>query len=82
MTVNVPDDQLNVPYIETGTYQHYKGNKYEVIGIALDSENVQPLVIYKPLYESKVSLWARPYDMFMSTVLINGIDTARFKKIE
>lgn len=82
MTVNVPDDQLNVPYIEAGTYQHYKGNKYEVIGIALDSENVQPLVIYKPLYESKVALWARPYDMFVSTVLIDGAEIARFKKIE
>ncbi len=79
--VNVPDEQLNVPYIEPGQYQHYKGNRYEVIGVALDSENIQPLVIYRPLYESKVSLWARPYDMFIGTVLVEGGEVARFAKL-
>jgi hypothetical protein len=77
----VPDEQLNVPYIELGTYEHYKGNKYEVVGIALDSENLQPLVIYKPLSNSKVTFWARPYDMFISTVIIDGNELSRFKKI-
>lgn len=79
--VSVPDEQLNVPFIETGRYQHYKGNLYEVVGVALDSENLQPLVIYKPLYKSKVTLWARPYDMFTSTVIMDGIEVARFKKV-
>ncbi|TAL14408.1 DUF1653 domain-containing protein [Patescibacteria group bacterium] len=79
--INVPDEQLNVPYIEAGVYEHYKGNKYEVIGIALDSENLQPCVIYKPLYESKVSYWVRPYDMFVGTVLISGKEVPRFKKV-
>jgi hypothetical protein len=78
----VPDEQLNVPYIELGTYEHYKGNRYEVIGIALDSENLQPLVIYKPLAESKVTFWARPYDMFVGSVRINGVLISRFKKID
>jgi hypothetical protein len=80
--INVPDDQLNVPYIEPGTYEHYKGNEFEVVGIALDSENLQPLVVYKPLYESKVAFWARPYDMFIGTVLIDGAEVIRFKKID
>lgn len=80
--ISVPDDQLNVPYIELGTYEHYKGNKYEVVGIALDSENLQPLVVYKPLYGSKVVFWARPYDMFTGTVLIDGAEVIRFKKID
>ncbi len=79
--INVPDEQLNVPYIEKGTYEHYKGNRYEVTGVALDSENLQPFVIYKPLYDSKVALWARPYDMFTSTVVMNGVETPRFKKV-
>lgn len=78
--INVPDNQLNVPTIELGVYEHYKGNKYDVIGIALDSENLQPLVIYKPLGQSKVSFWARPYDMFVGTLLINGSVVERFKK--
>jgi hypothetical protein len=79
--INVPDEQLNVPMIEPGTYQHYKGNRYEVVGVALDSENLQPVVIYKPLYESKVSFWVRPYDMFLGTLIINGVETELFKKI-
>ncbi len=79
--VNVPDEQLNVPFVQPGMYEHYKGNKYEVIGVALDSENIQPLVIYKPLYESKVTYWARPYDMFMSNITIDGTEVSRFKKI-
>ena len=78
--INVPDDQLNVPYIGLGVYQHYKGNKYEVIGVALDSENVQPYVIYKPLYESKIQYWVRPYDMFVGTLIIDGVEAPRFKK--
>lgn len=80
--VNVPDEQLNVPFIETGRYQHYKGNFYEVIGVALDSENVQPLVVYTPLYDTKVKLWARPYEMFMSSVVMNGVEVPRFKKVD
>jgi hypothetical protein len=79
--INVPDEELNVPFIEPGMYEHYKGKKYEVIGVALDSENLQPLVIYKPHYESKVVYWARPYDMFGGTVLIDGQELPRFKKI-
>lgn len=79
--INVPDEQLNVPIIDMGVYQHYKGNQYEVVGVALDSENLQPLVIYRPLSPSKVSFWARPYDMFISTVIINGVEIERFKKI-
>lgn len=80
--VNVPDEELNVPFIELGTYEHYKGNKYEVVGIALDSENLQPTVIYKPLYKSKVPLWSRPYDMFIGTVMIDGKEVQRFKKTD
>jgi hypothetical protein len=80
--INVPDELLNVPFIELGIYQHYNGNKYEVIGVALDSQNLQPMVIYRPLYQSKVSMWARPYDMFVGTVLIGANEVSRFKKYE
>jgi hypothetical protein len=36
--------------IELGKYQHYKGKYYEVIGIALDAETREKMVLYKCLY--------------------------------
>jgi len=79
--ISVPDEQLNVPAIELGRYQHYKGNFYEVIGVALDSESIQPVVMYKPLYASKVEYWVRPYEMFVGTVTMDGNEVPRFKKV-
>ncbi len=68
-------------------YQHYKGNFYEVIAIARDSENPDSRrVIYKALYDTpkfgKNSIWDRPYEMFAEQVVINGIKQNRFKEID
>lgn len=74
-------DAIAIPDIEVGEYEHYKGKRYEVIGVALHSETLEPLVVYKPLYATKASLWVRPYDMFTEIVLINGKEVQRFRKI-
>jgi hypothetical protein len=34
-------------HIKKGTYRHYKGNEYEVIGTARHSETLEVLVVYK-----------------------------------
>lgn len=36
--------------IQPGIYRHFKGNRYEVIGIANHSETMEPMVVYRALY--------------------------------
>lgn len=68
--------------VKNGIYQHYKGNKYEVIGIAKHSETLEDLVVYRALYDNKVSqLWVRPLKMFTEMIEINGTEIERFKYI-
>ena len=63
-----------------GTYQHYNGKKYEVIGLAQHSETVETLVVYKALY-GEAGLWVRPYNMFFENVIMDGTVRPRFRKI-
>ena len=63
--------------ITPGRYRHYKGNKYEVIGIAHDSETQEPHVVYRALY-GEYGLWIRPFSMFTETVQHNGETVPRF----
>lgn len=68
--------------ISLGIYRHYKGKKYEVLGVARHSETLDLLVVYKALYFSKEfganSIWVRPLEMFTETVVINGEKIPRF----
>lgn len=74
-------DSVDVPKIEPGEYLHYKNKHYEVIGVVLHSETLEPMVLYKPLYEARVPLWVRPYEMFVGDVEIDGKIIKRFRKI-
>ena len=50
-------------------YRHFKGNYYFVENVALDSENKQRMVVYKPLYDRKDSMiWVRPEKMFLEEI--------------
>jgi hypothetical protein len=42
-------EALVVPFIQAGVYEHYKGKRYEVVGVGLDSETTKPVVVYVPL---------------------------------
>ena len=69
-------------HLELGLYKHYKGNIYEVIGIAKHSETLEELVVYKATYQKDgENLWARPLKMFLETVIIDGLEQKRFEKI-
>ena len=63
--------------IKAGRYRHYKGNYYDVIGVARHSETEQALVVYRPQYGER-GLWVRPLDMFTETVEIDGSSVPRF----
>ena len=67
---------------QTGTYQHYKGMKYLVLGVAKHSETKEDLVVYVTLYENDMAnLWVRPLTMFTEEVEVNGQMVPRFRKI-
>ena len=66
--------------IPPGRYRHYKGNEYEVIGIAQHSETLEPMVVYRPLY-GEGGLWVRPAAMFAENVIIDGKTQPRFARL-
>lgn len=76
------DELPEPPQLKPGIYEHYKGNRYEVIGVGLHTENLEPLVIYKPLYKTAVPYFVRPFDMFTDVVDSNGTTVPRFKKVD
>ena len=69
---------LPLPDIHLGRYRHYKGGEYEVIGIARHSENREPMVVYRPLYDAS-GWWVRPHAMFFEAVTIDGTQKPRFE---
>lgn len=66
--------------IKLGKYRHFKGNEYEVIGIAKNSETLEETVVYKALYGER-ELWVRPLSMWEETVERDGKTFKRFTYI-
>lgn len=67
--------------IKTGRYRHFKGNMYEVIGIAKHSETLEEMVVYRALY-GEGELWVRPASMWNETIERDGKVYKRFEYIE
>lgn len=66
-------------------YRHFKGNMYQIMGIARDSENEEAMVVYQALY-GDYAWYVRPLSMFMSEVDVvkypNCTQRYRFEKVE
>ena len=53
-----------------------------MIDVVKHSESLDDLVLYKCLYDNKLSsLWVRPLEMFLGDVVIEGEKRPRFKPI-
>ena len=71
-----------MPRITPGLYRHYKGGRYEVIGIGKKEDTLEDLVFYRSLQDKgeykSGSLWVRTLKVFTETVELNGQPIARF----
>ena len=67
--------------IKPGKYRHYKGNYYEVLGMARHSETVEEMVVYKALYGDG-GVWVRPASMWNEEVEVGNQRVPRFALVE
>lgn len=63
-----------------GLYAHRNGNKYKVLSIACNTEDLSWSVIYEALYENKVSqVWCRKLEDFLAVITLeDGTQQLRF----
>ena len=61
-------------------YQHYKGDLYEVVDVAIMTEEIGVGVIYKAQYGRNV-LFVRPLEIFLEEIELKGKCVKRFAKV-
>ena len=71
----------NITEIKPGRYRHFKGKEYEVLAVALHSETLEPMVVYRALYGDG-GLWVRPAHMWNEMVERDGKTFPRFSPVE
>ncbi len=63
--------------IPAGRWRHCKGKEYEVLGLALHSETLEVMVVYRALYGAKTT-WVRPAALWCEAVMRTGQCVPRF----
>ncbi len=67
--------------VQKGLYEHYKnGKRYEVLDVALHSETLEEMIVYRALYDENLT-WVRPRTMFFAEVEKEGKMVPRFAYI-
>lgn len=66
---------------QPGIYQHFKGNKYELLAVARHSETLELMAVYRPLY-CESGVWVRPLKMWSEKVEHEGKLISRFELVE
>jgi len=67
-----------MPEVKIGRYRHYKGNEYQVLHLAKDSENQNKLVVYQDMQDEN-KIWVRPQAEFLEQVEVDGETKDRFE---
>ena len=60
--------------------RHFKGNRYQILYFAKDSETQEDVVVYRALY-GEGGLWVRPAAMWNESVEQDGQRVPRFTRI-
>ena len=63
--------------LKPGIYQHFKGNRYQLLYVARHSETLEDMVVYRALY-GEGGVWVRPASMWNEHVDKNGYSGPRF----
>lgn len=66
--------------LKKGFYRHFRGNIYELLDIAKNSETLEDMVIYRALY-GEHDLWVRPADMWNEKIESPEGEISRFTYI-
>lgn len=66
--------------VEPGIYEHFKGARYEVVGVGTHSETDEELVFYRQLYDD-YGFWVRPLSMFAEHIERDGYRGPRFRRV-
>lgn len=70
--------------VRPGLYEHFKGKRYQVVGLVRHSETLEPMVLYKALYRGDFpegQLWVRPAAMFVEEIERDGRRMPRFRYV-
>jgi len=67
--------------IQRGVYQHFRGDEIQVVGVALHSETLEEVVVYKHVTGERAGepyQWVRPVKVFLEDVDKDGYKGPRF----
>jgi len=63
-------------------WKHFKGSEVEIVAIALDSENLSEIIVYKHIEAAKGmpagQVWVRPKKMFLEKIVRDEKEIERF----
>lgn len=63
-------------------YRHYKGDSYEVVGLAIHSDDDVWMVVYKPMYENAdAEMFVLSLERWNEMIIWNEQEVKRFVKM-